>query len=163
MIVDIHPKPKARFYSIDGSTSSTIRDIDQAKLPLRLTGEAPFVISYQPPSASRIIEVVAQQSNVELNLPPPISPGVHTLVSIRDRYCTGEIEQAEWRIDVLPRPRLMIAAGSGRGKDKLIREGVCAGTSDSFELSLQGRSYSPLRDIRLILKRCFKLHRDSTV
>lgn len=123
-----------------------IREREPAKIPLRLTGNAPWTVKYQaPPLPSRPNEPVspqefeAQSSNAEVVLSNP-RPGVYRLISVRDKFCPGDVSETDWTISVLPRPVLQVdeSAGSVARNGSIIRAPVCEDASDSIPLVFQG-------------------------
>jgi nucleoporin POM152 len=65
--------PTVQINTVDGR-SLNLRDIDSTRIPVRLTGKAPFTITYQLPhspsrvsTAATLITVVANSPNYQIN------------------------------------------------------------------------------------------------
>lgn len=159
-------KPTARFHGTEGSRSVLIRDGESAKIPLRLSGERvsfskadtnpgstalilpshtqPWTITYEPPSAngrsSGPVRVTAQQPNAEIEIKRAV-PGSYRLLSVRDKYCPGDVSETEWSVRTLPRPSLSLDEKAGRvvRNGSLVRPGVCLNTADSVPIRFEGK------------------------
>ncbi|KAM0756071.1 hypothetical protein T439DRAFT_296083 [Meredithblackwellia eburnea MCA 4105] len=139
-------KPTARWPGTKGSRGAVIRDQGDAKIPLRLTGEGPWTITYQPPTppsaknAPAPLNFVANQPNVDMNLRGP-RPGVYTLLSVRDQFCPGDVEDTDWTISTLPRPTLRYSDDAGKlvRNGSLVRRPVCENTLDTVDVIFSGK------------------------
>lgn len=131
--------PTASF-SHEGQHLVRVRDTDTVKLPLRVTGEPPWVVSYHLRGAKKIAEVVVQHPNA--NLVVPSLAGEYDLVAVRDRYCTGRVDAASWTVEILPRPTVALDSSPQIGtlvkNGSIIRSPVCQGVEDSIALKLTG-------------------------
>ncbi|GAA5975583.1 hypothetical protein JCM10908_005209 [Rhodotorula pacifica] len=138
-------KPTARFHGAEGSRSVLIRDGESAKIPLRLSGERPWTITYQPPAVDgrtpSPVRVTAQQPNADIEI-KQAAPGVYTLVSVRDKYCPGDVSETEWKVETLPRPTLRMDESLGKlvRNGSLVRPGVCANEVDSVPVLFDGKA-----------------------
>ena len=139
-----------------------IRDGESAKIPLRLSGErvsrfvsAPFVkvvvldgeltsilnlqpwtVTYQPPAVDgqtpSPVRVIAQQPNADIEI-KHAAAGTYKLLSVRDKYCPGDVSETDWKVETLPRPTLRLDESVGKlaRNGSYIRVGVCANEVDS--------------------------------
>ncbi|BGO90320.1 hypothetical protein NBRC10512_005563 [Rhodotorula toruloides] len=146
LVVEVRrTKPTARFHGAEGTRSVLIRDDDTAKIPLRLTGEGPWTITYQPPSiAGRTVDpvsFVAHQANAEINIRSAV-PGTYRLLSVRDKYCPGDVSEPEWTVQTLPRPKLRLDESVGKvaRNGSIVRRGVCANAADSIPVLFEGKA-----------------------
>ncbi|GAA6037947.1 hypothetical protein JCM8097_009503 [Rhodosporidiobolus ruineniae] len=138
-------KPTARFHGAEGKRSVTLRAGEKAKIPLRLTGESPWTVTYQPPSPDgtpgRPVTIRAQQANVDINIENAV-PGQYKLLSVRDQHCPGDVFETDWSISTLPRPTLRLGDNLGKvaRNGSVIRPGVCANTPDSVPVFFGGKA-----------------------
>ncbi|BGP23493.1 nucleoporin Pom152 [Rhodotorula toruloides] len=144
LVVEVRrTKPTARFHGAEGSRSVLIRDYDTAKIPLRLTGEGPWTITYQPSSiCGRTVDpvsFVAHQANAEINIRSAV-PGTYRLLSVRDKYCPGDVSEPEWTVQTLPRPKLRLGESVGKvvRNGSVVRRGVCANAGDAVPILFEG-------------------------
>lgn len=146
-----------------------IRDGESAKIPLRLSGErvsrfvsAPFVkvvvldgeltsilnlqpwtVTYQPPAVDgqtpSPVRVIAQQPNADIEI-KHAAAGTYKLLSVRDKYCPGDVSETDWKVETLPRPTLRLDESVGKlaRNGSYIRVGVCANEVDSVPVIFSG-------------------------
>lgn len=128
----------------------TVRDGAAARLPLRLTGAAPWRVTYAhaapdaPPGAPRTTHTATlHAANAALDVH---APGTYTLEALHDAHCAGDVlaAQRDFRVAVRPRPRAAFAPGAGRlaANGSALRAPVCAGDADEAPLALHG--YAPV-------------------
>jgi len=138
LIVDVRrEKPSARFYT----NSLTGRDGDTVKLPLRLTGEAPWFVRYT------LVNTRGQQSEHDVMVNDPNgfietrSEGVYELVGVADSTCPGAIKSGHERFEVtwIARPKVDIIGFEGVPLHETLRlDDVCAGEDAFLDLTLHG-------------------------
>ncbi|GAA6063256.1 hypothetical protein JCM10212_003619 [Sporobolomyces blumeae] len=141
LVVDVRrTKPTARFHGTEGKREIVIRDGDEARIPVRLTGEGPWTITYSAPTSSRAVTFKAHQPNVDL-LIPSAPAGTYRLLSVRDKFCPGDVEEVEWKVSTLERPTVAIDDKAGKRKGGVLkRAGVCQNKVDSFDLVFNGKA-----------------------
>ncbi|KAM0788621.1 hypothetical protein ACM66B_001740 [Microbotryomycetes sp. NB124-2] len=148
LVVEVQrTKPTARFHGLDGSRTAVIKDKGTAKIPLRLTGNGPWTIAYQPPPLTGTHglpptqQFVAREQNVNLEI-TNARPGVYRLVSVRDEFCPGEVHETDWRVETLPKPTLQIddKVGSLAKNGSLVRRAVCQDSNDQVEFTFGGQA-----------------------
>ncbi|GAA6019450.1 hypothetical protein JCM10207_001391 [Rhodosporidiobolus poonsookiae] len=138
-------KPTARFAGAEGRREIVIRQGEAAKIPLRLTGESPWEVTYQPPSRDstplKPITVTAKQANVDINISDAVA-GTYKLLSVRDHYCPGDVSETDWKVATLPRPTLRLGdnLGTVARNGSVIRPGVCANVADSVPVYFSGKA-----------------------
>jgi nucleoporin POM152 len=106
----------------------------------------PWTVTYQPPSRSSgtplaPITFRAQQANVDINIASAL-PGAYKLLSVRDRFCPGDVFETDWSVETLPRPSLKLGDGIGKvaRNGSVVRKGVCANVADSFPVYFEGKA-----------------------
>lgn len=136
--------------------SLRFRSVSQAKAyvtafviaPLGNAESAPFaqpwVVAYQsPPKRDGQLPAPTRfqtaDANGEIKIRNPRA-GTYRLLSVRDKYCPGDVAETEWNVATLPRPTLRIADGVGKvaRNGSVIRAGVCANAVDSVPVLFQG-------------------------
>ncbi|EJD54259.1 hypothetical protein AURDEDRAFT_94875 [Auricularia subglabra TFB-10046 SS5] len=136
-------KPTIRFYSKDGVRRVTIHQGEEARLPLRLTGDGPWDVRYRLQSQPEVYtaRVAANNANAELRVR---RPGVYELLSIKDKHCPGTVSETEAQYEVLwvPRPSVKLASTTAvsyiASNDSYVRAPVCEGVLDAVDLELDG-------------------------
>ncbi|BGP38594.1 hypothetical protein JCM10450v2_002543 [Rhodotorula kratochvilovae] len=139
-------KPTARFHGAEGSRAVTLRDDDTVKIPLRLTGEGPWTITYQaPPSRNGELPApsrfATKDANGEISIRRP-REGTYRLLSVRDQFCPGDVAETEWSVKTLPRPTLRVDEKVGKvaRNGSVVRRGVCANAVDSVPVLFEGKA-----------------------
>ncbi|KAK4050941.1 hypothetical protein OIO90_004917 [Microbotryomycetes sp. JL221] len=149
MLVEVQrTKPTARFHGLDGARTAVIKDQGTAKIPLRLTGNGPWTITYQPPSFEPEStdlpppqQFVAREPNVNLEI-AHARPGTYRLVSVRDEFCPGEVKETDWQVETLPKPTLRATDDVGTlvRNGSLVRLPVCQDTNDQVHFAFRGQA-----------------------
>ncbi|GAA5899289.1 hypothetical protein JCM8208_001608 [Rhodotorula glutinis] len=139
-------KPTARFHGAEGVRTVTLRDDDTARIPLRLTGEGPWTITYHsPPARDGKIPAPStfstKDANGEIAIRRPRA-GTYRLVGVRDQFCPGDVAETEWTVKTLPRPTLRLdeRAGKVARGGSVVRRGVCANAVDSVPVLFEGKA-----------------------
>ncbi|PNS21261.1 Nucleoporin POM152 [Sphaceloma murrayae] len=135
-----HQKPKAGFGLIEGSRMVKTLENKQVVLPVRLTGDAPWMVHYRDAKdPDRVHEARLQQPNDKIVVN---HQGTYELMSMRDRICPGTIDQSANKIEVqwIGRPRLSLQATDFQEVkgQAYIKHDVCEGEEDSADLHLAG-------------------------
>ncbi|KAK4053560.1 hypothetical protein OIV83_001728 [Microbotryomycetes sp. JL201] len=148
LVVEVQrTKPTAKFHGLDGSRTAVIKDKGTAKIPLRLTGNGPWTITYQPPplegshNLPAAQQFVAREQNVNLEI-ANARPGVYRLVSVRDEFCPGQVLETDWKVETLPRPSLRVDKDVGKlaKNGSLVRSAVCQDALDQVGFTFQGQA-----------------------
>ncbi|GAA6009413.1 hypothetical protein JCM11491_003547 [Sporobolomyces phaffii] len=145
LVVDVRrTKPTARFHGAQGKRHVVIREGDEARVPVRLTGEGPWTITYSAPTSKRPVSFRAHHANVDL-LIPAAPAGTYELLSVRDKFCPGDVVETEWTVGILERPKVGLDPHSGDpkrkgGKGVLERRGVCQNEVDRVDVWFEGKA-----------------------
>lgn len=145
MTIDVRRvTPTAGFIPAKGEREIAILEGGEAILPLRLSGDGPWRISYAHEDDRRPTETALNSANAQLSVN---KKGRYTIVGIHDAHCPGEVlpAQAEYRVTWRPRPTLRIAEDAGMlaKNGQYVRPPVCVGTPDAFDFFMDG--HFPLR------------------
>ena len=136
-----HQRPKASFGYLEGKRNTLTLESKRVNLPLRLTGESPWTITYRklrdPDEVSH--KKVLQYTNdvLEAN-----TQDTYEITSVKDASCPGTVEPSANQFEVLwiSRPTLRVVESSSvelQG-NKYVKKAVCEGDQDSLEISLTG-------------------------
>jgi nucleoporin POM152 len=135
-----HERPKAYFGLIDGKQTVMALEGKLVDLPLRLTGAAPWRLEYENLDTKDVQRIDFRDPNARLGIK---SEGTYQLLSVRDSVCPGFIDEKanQFHVGWIQRPRIGISESSGAvfEDDRYIKEAVCEGDEDSFDISLSGK------------------------
>lgn len=138
LVVDVRrEKPSARFYT----NSVTGRDGDRLKLPLRLSGDGPWLLKYS------VEDSRGQHLEHEIMVSDPNgfietrSDGLFELLSVVDSSCPGVIKPGQERCEVtwIARPKVEIVGFEGLPRHEVQKmEDICVGEDAFLDLSFHG-------------------------
>ena len=135
--VDIHrQKPTVRFAK---AGRAVITEGDSAQAPLRLTGDAPWEVTYSL-NGGKSKKVNLRDANNHLTLN---DAGIYRLVEVKDANCPGTIAMDDtFEITYKPRPRVEIVESSAISLvgGTYRHKGFCTGGEDQVALRFNGES-----------------------
>lgn len=139
--IEVRPKkPHASFGLLDEKRSALALENSIVKLPLRLSGQAPWTIKYRNLDVSP--PTLAHKTLWDENGAIEISQeGRYELVEVSDATCPGVIDQSArlFEISWISRPRLSALDGNSvKEGDSIAKSEVCEGDNDVMELKLSG-------------------------
>lgn len=138
-----HQRPKAAFGQVEGQRMVRNLEGQKAHLPLRLTGEHPWTISYQKIEASEAapMHLAAYNANEFIEV---ADEGTYELLSVRDTVCPGLIDKDAKTFEVswIPRPSMKISETPSVHDigGKWQKDDVCEGEESLLELSISGKA-----------------------
>ncbi len=145
--------PRAAFGLVDHKRSVMVVENSRAELPLRLQGDGPWRLRYRldQPGTHEIMRTF-RSGNDFLKV---TGRGTYQLTSVRDDKCSGIIDPAASTFEVgwFPRPKLSLVETEGISHigDKFVKQDICDGDVDSFEVNLDGKcDFELARRSRLI-------------
>lgn len=134
-----HERPKAYFGHIEGRQTIKALEGRTVGLPLRFTGNGPWTLSYENLGTKEKKKEHFQSANAFLDVK---MDGTYQLLSVNDNFCPGLIDEKASQFDVawVARPTLSIPESPAVVLEgsKYVRDPVCAGEEDSFDISLSG-------------------------
>ncbi|KAI8066421.1 hypothetical protein BC940DRAFT_258202 [Gongronella butleri] len=145
-VIDVRrDKPTAMFYAAGGKNATIyVAQGSDAQLPLRLTGESPWQVSYRnvDQSPATIHKVGLWDANAFLSVR---DTGRYELVDVQDTMCPGDVLPPDFTVAWTPRPKLAFAKGQEWVDEKpesstYTRAGICQGADDSVVLQFTGRA-----------------------
>ncbi|KAF1946631.1 hypothetical protein EJ02DRAFT_430564 [Clathrospora elynae] len=135
-----HERPKAYFGHIEGKQTVMALEGRQIALPLRFSGSGPWLLEYENLKTKEVKKGSFQNPNAWLDIN---TDGTYQLLSVQDSVCPGLIDEKADQFDVswVGRPSLSVPETSAVFEgSKYIKEAVCEGDEDSFEISLSGNA-----------------------
>ena len=137
-----HQMPSATFGFIEGRRSVLALQGKNVNLPLRLSGQGPWTITYRQPSESgdSTHEKRLQSSNDALSV---ASEGVYEILAVHDAFCPGAVDQSVSRFEVawIPRPDMQIAESRSLSQvgAHWAKKSICEGDVDALDVSFTGK------------------------
>ncbi|KAI8393455.1 uncharacterized protein BYT42DRAFT_551090 [Radiomyces spectabilis] len=142
VIVDVRrDRPTAFFYTEDKEdTVVEIAEGSKARLPLRLTGEGPWRMTYRnkDKDGAGTRSVLLRDPNAEVEVR---DAGEYELVSVKDSICRGDVLPPHYIVQWLDKPSVSIVQDQMelRADGVYERAPVCAGVNDAFDIQFQGQ------------------------
>lgn len=131
--------PHVSFGQIDYKRSVSALQGSKIEIPLRFSGERPWVVRYKNANVnSAPIKKTFWQENGPLDVE---EEGLYELIDVFDNSCPGSVDQSakEFEVSWIPRPQITTVDGSPVGPgNQYVKPGVCQGDDDSLELRLSG-------------------------
>lgn len=135
-------RPRAAFGLIEQKSHITAVEKTSIRLPLRLQGESPWTVSYR--NCNDPDEIVTKQSTNANDFILVRSRGTYEIVNVADKQCPGTVDPSAstFKVDWFPRPEVSVIEADSvvAAEGKFVKEDVCEGDIDGFELSLKGMS-----------------------
>jgi nucleoporin POM152 len=136
-----HERPKAYFGHIEGRQTVKALEGRTVGLPLRFTGNGPWTLKYENLATNEVKKETFQTANSFLDVK---TDGTYQLLSVRDSVCPGLIEEKASQFDVswVARPTLSVPESAAVVLEggNYIKDPVCEGEEDSFDVSLSGKN-----------------------
>lgn len=153
-------RPRAAFGLVDGRFKTRTIEDAQVALPIRLSGEGPWTIAVRnldEGENAKVVKKTLKSGNDALDV---AQRGVFEIVDVFDRQCHGTVDPkaSQFEVDWFPRPELSLLQSPSihQGRGGFIKNDVCEGDMDGFEIGLVGklmRGYSRKQVIQLTLCR----------
>jgi nucleoporin POM152 len=144
-----HERPKAYFGHIEGKQAVKALEGRTVGLPLRFTGNGPWRLEYENLATKEVKKENFQAANSFLDVK---NDGTYQLLSVKDNVCPGLIEEkaSQFEVSWVARPSLSILESPAVVPEggKFIKDPVCEGEEDSFDISLSGK-FSCLHQLSL--------------
>ncbi|TFY82279.1 hypothetical protein EWM64_g1741 [Hericium alpestre] len=136
-------KPSVRFYSHNGKRRITVLENEEASLPLRLTGDAPWRIKYrrvEQPDQVLVQTLHTPNDNIRVK-----EKGTYEIIDVTDAQCPGTVvvNESTYEVDWVPRPSAQISPNIEGTlvpyNGSFILPPICEGQSSHVDLDLTGR------------------------
>lgn len=142
-------RPAAAFLPLDGSMELKTLEGRNVGLPLKLSGEGPWDITYrQQREDGSVIDksTTKHKSNGEVILVDEM--GVYSLLTVKDAYCPGEISGSKpFDISWVEKPQLSVINSTllvEEGNNVYEKHAICENDEDVLELGLTGELYGEI-------------------
>ncbi|CCL98085.1 uncharacterized protein FIBRA_00079 [Fibroporia radiculosa] len=136
-------QPTARFYGKQSQRHVTILENEEARLPLRLTGDGPWQLRYRRADhPDKVYGATLSSPNDELLVG---KKGLYELLEVADSQCPGSVvvNDATYRVDHVPRPSARLSPEIQSTFESFngshILPPICEGVNDNVDLELTGR------------------------
>ena len=137
-----HQRPSAAFGLVDSQRKIYTLEGRKAYLPLRLSGDPPWSVTYTAMNKSKIMSKTLRNINDVLEVD---SQDTYRLEEVQDSECPGSVYMDANRFEVLwvPRPSLQVVEANtvtASADSMYIKAPVCEGDQDAMELSFTGQA-----------------------
>ncbi|KAI9752796.1 MAG: hypothetical protein M4579_005471 [Chaenotheca gracillima] len=138
--INVRPsKPKASFGLIEGTRTALTLEGKRVNLPVKLTGEGPWSLSYRNLESSTVSIARLHDKNDKIEVS---HKGTYELSAVEDDLCEGAIDETakEFEVQWIPRPKIGVPdyAVASRKGEKILKKDVCEGDEDAVEVNLTG-------------------------
>ncbi|KAI1130147.1 hypothetical protein F5Y10DRAFT_236305 [Nemania abortiva] len=137
-----HQKPRAAFGLLDNKRSATVVEAAQFNLPLRLSGESPWWVTYRNLNSTAPIDI--REATSANDYIEALEPGIYQIVRVNDLQCPGIVDPKAntFELKWFPRPELSLVPAESiqpaDQKHKFTKKDICEGDVDGFEVALKG-------------------------
>lgn len=133
-------KPTAKFNSVDVIKPLQGVEGTVSTVTVELTGSLPWTVKYRHVEAGQELTKQIHKSPFQL---PLHKAGRYQLISVTDRYCTGDITEGyeSVKLSYIDRPTIeTVSDPRNKGEDKkIVRQAICAGEEDVLGLQFHGK------------------------
>lgn len=134
-------RPKVAFGQVDGKYAIVTLDGNNQKLPVKTSGEAPWVVKYRnsdDPSNDTISKELKYANDfIQID-----QRGTYEILEVSDSECPGTVDRSAstFKVDWIARPaiRVIETAALVKNGDKYLKQEVCEGDVDVLEAHLSG-------------------------
>ncbi|KAI9491678.1 hypothetical protein BDB00DRAFT_831699 [Zychaea mexicana] len=141
VIIDVRrDRPTVFFYTEDDSNATVfVAEGETAKLPLRLTGEEPWKITYRNVESDgkgvRSLSLRDPNAQVEVK-----KVGTYELLSVEDSICKGDALPPTYTVRWIDKPKLSFVEDqvTQRADGVFERQAVCEGVNDAIDIQFTG-------------------------
>ncbi|KAI0969145.1 hypothetical protein F4678DRAFT_441103 [Xylaria arbuscula] len=135
-------KPRAAFGLLENKRSATVVEASQVNLPLKLSGDAPWWVSYR--NLNSTSEPQIRRAESANDFIEATEQGIYEIFHVDDSQCAGSIDPKAsiFELKWFPRPELALVLTDSilptDQKHKFIKKDICEGDVDGFEVALKG-------------------------
>lgn len=133
-------RPRAAFGTIEKKRAATVVEEAAVGIPLRLSGEGPWQVSYRNIDSGRPVQVKKATSNNDFI--QTTERGTFEIVDVMDNQCPGQVdpEASKFEVSWFPRPEISVVPTDTISENRgvFVKQEVCEGDIDGFEVALKG-------------------------
>jgi nucleoporin POM152 len=135
-------QPRAAFGLVENKRKIMAVESTKIRLPLRLQGVGPWSISYRN-NDGQAVPKTFHSGNDELLV---LSRGVYEILDVSDNQCKGIVDPkaSTFEVDWYPRPQIALLPTDSVSRSPegyYVKQEVCEGDIDGFDVSLKGRQH----------------------
>jgi nucleoporin POM152 len=141
-VIDVRRDRPLAFFSSDDKQDKTVfmAEGEQTKLPLRLTGEGPWEVSYRHVDGKKeqTKTITLTDPNTQLTVS---KVGRYELTNVEDSICTGDVLRPDYIVQWMERPALTLAEDQATlisDNHLYQRASVCQNVDDAIDVELTG-------------------------
>ncbi|KAK2610305.1 hypothetical protein N8I77_003751 [Diaporthe amygdali] len=136
-------RPRGAFGQLDGKFRTRTLEEAKVRLPVRLSGEGPWDVSFKNLDDGDTAQVNKRKLKSGNDFLTVDRRGVYEIVDVSDNKCPGVVDPraAQFEVDWLPRPELGLVQTPSISLDReyvYSKNEVCEGDIDGFEIALKG-------------------------
>lgn len=138
-------RPGAGFLPVDGTMNVKALEGHTVGLPLRLSGEGPWEVTYryQNPETEEVEDTRVQLEKPNGEKIKVNRKGKYSLVQVSDAFCPGEVaDTSEFSLSWYDKPEMSVVPSPSLTQLEEMsysRKAVCEGDEDVFEIGLEGK------------------------
>lgn len=153
-------RPRAWFGQLESKRATKVIESAKVPLPVRLTGEGPWKVFYRnADDPEKILEKTLMNDNDILHVS---QKGVFEIVDVYDNQCHGVVDPnaSKFTVDWFTRPELSLVPTESVTEERghYVKNDVCEGDIDGFEIGLKGTVAHIIRLHLHLLTACQDLH-----
>lgn len=137
-------RPRAAFGLLEGQFKSMTVEEAPVSLPVRLSGEGPWTVAVRNLDEGENAKITQKTLRSGNDILKVSQRGVYEMVDVSDKQCHGTVDPKASKFEVgwFPRPELKLLQSPSihEGRVGYIKNEVCEGDMDGFEIGLIGKS-----------------------
>lgn len=135
-------RPRAAFGLLEGQFKSMTVEEAPVNLPVRLSGEGPWTVALRNLDEGENAKITQKTLRSGNDILKVSQRGVYEMVDVSDKQCHGTVDPKASKFEVgwFPRPELKLLQSPSihEGRVGYIKNEVCEGDMDGFEIGLIG-------------------------
>ncbi|KAF8956062.1 hypothetical protein BDZ97DRAFT_1925843 [Flammula alnicola] len=134
--------PTVQFYGKAEERHVIVTENERANLPLRLTGDGPWRVTYKRQPSEAVMTNTFYDRNANLQV---TDKGLYEILSVADAQCPGTVvaDASTYTVEWIPRPSAKLSSSTEATYEthngSYILRPICEGVNDHVDLELTGR------------------------
>lgn len=141
-------RPRAAFGLLDGQFKSMTIEEAPVNLPVRLSGEGPWTVALRNLDEGENAKISQKTLRSGNDILKVAQRGVYEMVDVSDNQCHGTVDPkaSQFEVGWFPRPELKLLQSPSihEGRVGYIKNEVCEGDMDGFEIGLIGKLFQAI-------------------